>query len=216
MCHKEESEAMMTITMKVLTTVKKLFFTLTEELRRRMLILVVCWLVVSMVYYGLALSATNLSADPYLYIFLGGVTEIPSYLIMWLCFLYLGRRSTLAALYLLCAVCLSINVLLVVSTYQTPVGAKIFLSLLGKIGIAAAFHLLYIYTAELFPTECRSVALGECNFIGRIGSITSPYINDIMGEFSSWSPAALFAGTSLVGAVLCLFLPETRGRVLQE
>lgn len=61
-----------------------------------------------------------------------------------------------------------------------PVAAKITLSLIGKMGIAAAFHLLYLYTAELFTTRQRSLALGHNNFWARIGSTISPYVNDLL------------------------------------
>ncbi|XP_069172319.1 solute carrier family 22 member 15-like [Procambarus clarkii] len=97
-----------------------------------------------------------------------------------------------------------------------PVAANVFLSLCGKLGITAAFHLLYVYTAELFPTECRSLALGECSAMSRLGSVASPYVNDLLGQLTSWAPSAVFAGTSLVAGALALLLPETRNRVLLE
>lgn len=63
---------------------------------------------------------------------------------------------------------------------SVPVAAKIILSLMGKMAIAAAFHLLFVYTAELFTTQQRSLALGHSSFCGRIGSVISPYLNDLL------------------------------------
>lgn len=63
---------------------------------------------------------------------------------------------------------------------SVPVAAKIILSLMGKLAIAAAFHLLFLYTAELFTTQQRSLALGHSSFCGRIGSMISPYLNDLL------------------------------------
>ena len=49
------------------------------------------------------------------------------------------------------------------------------LSLIGKAGSTAAFNLMYIYTAELFPTEIRTLAMGVCNLSSRISGMAAPY-----------------------------------------
>ena len=54
------------------------------------------------------------------------------------------------------------------------------LSLIGKVTIGIAFMIAFVYVTELFPTDCRSIALGWCSCVGRIGSIVSPYINDLV------------------------------------
>ena len=54
------------------------------------------------------------------------------------------------------------------------------LSLTGKVAFTAGFQLVYVVTAELFPTHLRSLAVGEASVCGRFGSIASPYINDML------------------------------------
>ena len=44
---------------------------------------------------------------------------------------------------------------------------KICFSLLGKFGAAAAFAIVYVYTAEMFPTVIRSQAVGICSLVAR-------------------------------------------------
>lgn len=61
-----------------------------------------------------------------------------------------------------------------------PSGLKIFFSQSGKLCVTAAFHLTWIYTAEMFPTRYRSLAVGEGSCVARMGSICSPYIIDIL------------------------------------
>ena len=54
------------------------------------------------------------------------------------------------------------------------------LSQLGKVVITAAFGLTWLFTAELYPTKYRSLAMGTSSFYSRIGAFWSPYVNDIM------------------------------------
>ena len=37
------------------------------------------------------------------------------------------------------------------------------LAAIGKLGVAAAYTITYLYTCELFPTQIRSTSLGVCS-----------------------------------------------------
>ena len=50
---------------------------------------------------------------------------------------------------------------------------QIFLSLIGKFGASAGFSIVYLYSAELYPTILRSTSLGTCSLVARLGSILS-------------------------------------------
>lgn len=56
----------------------------------------------------------------------------------------------------------------------------IVLSLSGKVAISAAYQLVYVFTAELFPTSHRSLAICLSVIASRIASISAPYVNDIL------------------------------------
>ncbi|XP_068223639.1 organic cation transporter protein-like [Palaemon carinicauda] len=178
--------------------------------RKNILICYFCWFAVSMVYYGISLNSGNLSTDPYMYVFLGGLAEIPSYFLTWAMIAHLGRRLSLTTYYVVCGITICIIAILLATQDEVSFGLLIFLSLVGKIAIVSAFHVVYIYTAELFPTQYRSLAVGESSMMARVGSITSPYINDILGEAITWGPSALFAVMSACAASMSLLLPETK------
>ena len=42
------------------------------------------------------------------------------------------------------------------------------------------FAIAYLYTAELFPTPVRNVAVGAASTFARIGSMSAPYIVDLL------------------------------------
>ena len=50
------------------------------------------------------------------------------------------------------------------------------LSIIGKMGAAAAFGVIYIYTAELYPTVVRNGAMGTSSCIARFGGMAAPYV----------------------------------------
>ena len=56
------------------------------------------------------------------------------------------------------------------STFQTVLGLS------NKLAVAGAFALLYVYGAEIFPTQLRLVALGGSSSFARFGAILSPFV----------------------------------------
>jgi putative MFS transporter len=84
---------------------------------------------------------------------------------------------------------------------------------------SAVLALLNAYTGELFPTELRGDAFAWVNnLLGRIGYVISPVVLGAVAESVGWGPAVasttIFAAAAL--ACLWLWLPETRGRELED
>lgn len=53
-------------------------------------------------------------------------------------------------------------------------GLSLAVYLIGKSSISAVVTSLYMYTAELYPTQCRHNLFAFSSMVGRIGSITAP------------------------------------------
>ncbi|XP_061193498.1 organic cation transporter protein-like isoform X2 [Saccostrea echinata] len=96
----------------------------------------------------------------------------------------------------------------------------VILAMIGKIGAAAAFAVIYVWSAELYPTVVRNVAMGASSSCARIGGMASPYIADLSlivdGHFGQALPLVVFGGASILAGLLSLILPETLGANLPE
>jgi MFS family permease len=53
-------------------------------------------------------------------------------------------------------------------------------AMVGRLCIGADYSVIILYTAELFPTVNRNVAVGTCSTMSQIGSILAPYIVDLL------------------------------------
>ena len=58
------------------------------------------------------------------------------------------------------------------------------LTVIGKAFVAGAFIAIYVFTAEVFPTEVRNSAFGSCAAGGRIGSIIATFVGKELVSFS--------------------------------
>jgi OCT family organic cation transporter-like MFS transporter 4/5 len=50
----------------------------------------------------------------------------------------------------------------------------------GKFFNTFTFFIVYIYTAELFPTVLRASVIGVSSMAGRVGAMTSAYIGELV------------------------------------
>ncbi|XP_022089884.1 organic cation transporter protein-like isoform X2 [Acanthaster planci] len=167
------------------------------------------WCVNSLVYYGLSLSIPDLASDNYLAFFISGAIEIPAYILAMVAIEKLGRRLNLGSTMVIGGVACVGTILIPAGTWQTAV------AMIGKFCVSASFAIVYIYSAELFPTPLRTVGMGVCSMASRIGGIVSPLILLLDGVWQPL-PLLLFGVPSILAGALAFLLPETRGKALPE
>ncbi|KAK3734881.1 hypothetical protein RRG08_038907 [Elysia crispata] len=186
----------------------------------RFFVLFMNWFVSSMVYYGLSLNAGNLFGDIYINFFLMAVVEMVSYLF---CLAFLDKAGRK---FLQCSSMILGGVACTATLFPVMYGGGDYnwlimvLSLVGKFGASAGFAVIYVYSAELFPTVMRNSGIGICSFMARVGGIIAPYIGDlgniIKGDLGIALPLVIFGGLSVGAGLLVLFLPETTNKVLPD
>ncbi|XP_074598883.1 organic cation transporter protein-like [Brevipalpus obovatus] len=88
--------------------------------------------------------------------------------------------------------------------------------MIGNFVMAISSVVNHVYTAELFPTTMRQHALGSCSISGRIGSISAPFILQLNRYTSVQFTLSIFASLGILGALMSLLLPETRGKEIPD
>ncbi|KFW66718.1 Solute carrier family 22 member 13, partial [Pygoscelis adeliae] len=169
------------------------------------------WFADSLVYYGLSLNVTSFGLDIYLTQLAFGAVELPArfcciFLLQWF-----GRKKTQAVLLLLSGLmCLVITGI----PEDQPVVTTV-LAIIGKFTATASFSTSYVYSAELFPTVVRQTGVGLCSMSARVAGIMAPLIR-LLGQYHRAIPMAIFGSAPVVGGLLCVLLPETRGTDLAD
>lgn len=182
----------------------------TPNLRKSTLNFMYNWFINSLVYYGLSLSTSDLGSNVYIAFFISGAVEIPAYFIgVPMMESRLGRRYSTSLCELLGGIACLMTIFLPLGVWKTGI------AMVGKFGISASFSLVYIYAAEVIPTPLRSVGVGVCSTAARVGGILSPLIL-LLDEVWKPLPLIIFGSSAIIGGLLVLLLPESRGKMLPE
>lgn len=157
------------------------------------------WITMTFIYYGLSINAVNMSGNAYINYMAVSAAEIPGFWIAVLLLPRIGRRLVLISAFWLCAGCqiayifmpeskfreyylylvfynqsVSTFTLIPLHDISDMYGLSLAVYLFGKSCISAVVTSLYMYTAELYPTQCRHNLFAYSSMVGRIGSITAP------------------------------------------
>ena len=82
----------------------------------------------------------------------------------------------------------------------------------GKFLISASFCIIYVFSAELYPTEVRTIGVGCGSMIGKVGGFAAPLLIEVQNiDGFSWLPQTIFGVSSILSGIWCLYLPETKG-----
>ncbi|GAB1296070.1 Solute carrier family 22 member 4 [Apodemus speciosus] len=172
---------------------------------------VMLWMLTSVGYFALSLNVPNLHGDVYLNCFLSGLIEVPAYFTAWLLLRTLPRRYTIAGVLFWGG-----GVLLLVQVVPEDYNfVSIGLVMLGKFGVTSAFSMLYVFTAELYPTLVRNMAVGITSMASRVGSIIAPYFV-YLGAYNRLLPYILMGSLTVLIGIVTLFFPESFGVTLPE
>ncbi|XP_013777238.1 organic cation transporter protein-like, partial [Limulus polyphemus] len=182
------------------------------NMRRKSLNIFFSWFVISFTYYALSLSTNDLGGSPFINFVISGAVEFPAYGISVFAINNLGRRkcmiSTMVAGGLAC--------ILTIPIPSNLLWLRITFAMCGKFFVTAAFAIVYVYTAELFPTVVRNVGVGSSSMFARIGSMVAPFLKELSKFTHTGVPLAIYGALSIIAGLLILLLPETMNRDIPD
>ncbi|XP_061167471.1 organic cation transporter protein-like isoform X1 [Saccostrea echinata] len=186
----------------------------------RTLIIFFNWMIVSMMYYGVTMHARYLGGNFFLNFFIMAVVEYPANSSTIYFLERFGRKKTHCACMFVGGIACLLTIFTVLYGGAEWEPATITLAVIGKMGSAAAFGVIYTFSEELFPTVVRNGGLGASSSVARIGGMLAPYVaksgEEIGGDFGKAFPLVVFGAVSILAGCLALVLPETLHRKLPE
>ncbi|KAG5851021.1 hypothetical protein ANANG_G00088590 [Anguilla anguilla] len=173
-------------------------------LRKRVLVMNYIWFVICLVYYGLSLNVGNFGLDIYLTQLVFGFVELFARLGSIPLIERFGRRKCQSIFLLFGGVaCLSISAI----PEDQPVVVTV-IAVLGKFALSASFSIVYVYSAELYPTAVRQNGVGLNSASARVAGILAPLVR-LLEVYHKAIPNVIYGVFPLVGGGICFLLPET-------
>ncbi|XP_076330221.1 organic cation transporter protein-like [Tachypleus tridentatus] len=183
----------------------------TPNMRKKTINVCFNWFVNSFVFYGLSLNTEDLGGNLYINFSIAGAVEFPAYLCTIVAIKRLGRRiplmSTMVAGGIACAL---------TTLFPEHLWARVTLTMFGKFCITCSYVIIYVFSAEIYPTVVRNVGVGCSSTCARIGAIVAPFMKEVGAVSHPSVPFGIFGGFSVAAGLLCLLLPETNEKTLPD
>ncbi|KAK6621085.1 hypothetical protein RUM43_011391 [Polyplax serrata] len=208
-----ENSQKLSIGQKIIQTLSQVVLLLKySELRGRLMIVLVAWCVCSLCYYTLAINVDNFLTDRYLYGFISGLVEIPSYILPLPLLRFFGRRQTSIGLFYVGGLAL----LAILAIPRQEDILLLVVASLGRLCASAVFAVVILHSTELFPTLLRNTAIGCCSTAAHIGSMSAPLIVDILGAYAWFIPSTVCGVVTVLAGTMIFLLPETKDKPLPD
>ncbi len=189
---------------------------LSPTLKKRTLLMLAVWFLVSLSYYGIfTWMPARLAGEGfgfvrgYGFLVVVALAQIPGYALAAWGVEQVGRRPTLIGFLLLSAAGCA---LFVVASSTTIVATAILLMSFALLGTWGA---LYAYTPELYPTAARASGMGAAGAMARLGGLLAPSLLSLLIAWSFGAAVALFAVLLILAAAAASQIDtETRHQAL--
>uniref|UniRef100_A0A8C1HMB3 Si:dkey-190l8.2 n=1 Tax=Cyprinus carpio carpio TaxID=630221 RepID=A0A8C1HMB3_CYPCA len=165
----------------------------------------------ALTYYGICFSVGSFGVNIYLAQFFSGLSEAPSLLLPFLLKRFGRRPFSMGSLFLSGISCM---LSLLVSKFCNMPALVMTLALMGKLCMQSTYCVSVLYGIELFPTVIRQKCVGLVSLCYRVACI----INAVVTPDGGIPLPAMICYSSgpIIGAALCLLLPETSGIPLPD
>ena len=126
---------------------------------------------------------------------------------------YFNRVTLLMVNFFGVGVCCTVVGLLRFHGLQKNIAAILFF-MLGKFFASCTSSLVFLVTAEAFPTECRSLGVGICQFVARVMLVVLVVILESTSN-NLWIPPIIFGSLTIVGGIISPFIENNSNKELK-
>ncbi|XP_039138681.1 organic cation/carnitine transporter 1 [Dioscorea cayenensis subsp. rotundata] len=182
---------------------------------KRMVALMVAGFGVGFVYYGVQLNVENLNFNLYYTVAANALMEIPAVLIGSVLLGCMDRRVIFSSASILAGVSSILCILFAKKNKSKRGWGQLGLEAVGFMTASMAFDVLYIYCAELFPTNVRNFSVSMLRQTLMLGGAIAPVLV-VVGRLSPAFSFLVFGVLAIFSGVVTVWLPETKHAPLYE
>ncbi|KAH8399516.1 hypothetical protein KR215_012149 [Drosophila sulfurigaster] len=188
----------------------------TPRLRRNTLILFFKSMVITLCYDAVSRNVQGLGISPFVMFSLSATAILPACLLLIALQDRIGRKAMASMSLLISGILISVTSIVLfvaISENNQTTTLLVTLSVIGRFGVTVAYNSGAQYATELIPTCVRGQGVAAVHVMGYAFTFFSSYILYTRTIFSPL-PEIILGVLSLLGACLCLLLPETLHRTL--
>lgn len=167
------------------------------------LILCVAYFGIYLTYFGGIFALDTVGSNIYISAIIVNTSELIAYIISNPIVRYLKRKISFPLCFIAMAVCCMMFL-----TTDDPT-ATIILATLTKFFVSVGFSIVFIYTAELYPTSVRSLGMGLTTFVGKFGSALAPILISEFKYTLGIHPMVSFGIFNIFASIIVCFPRET-------
>jgi MFS family permease len=205
--------------------VVQLVFLLGQEMLSTTFVMVYSCFVLNFTFYGCLYAFSNVMSDidlgtsSAISLITGAVVELVGVLMSIAIVQYMPRRAVMKTYLFMTSLCL-VSFACAASGAGWLAGYVRFFAYYGtKFFVSVGYIVAYVYVTEVYPASCRSTGSSVCLAGGRIGTIVSPIVFEVLEELSGGFECFFYVTATLAALNFCFIsflVHETHDMLLQE
>lgn len=169
-------------------------------------------MVITLCYDAISRNVEGLGVSPFLVFSISATSILPACLLILLLQDRIGRKAMASSSLVLSGVITGVTgLLLKIMESDLDPYLAITLITVSRFGIVVAYNSSAQYATEIIPTSVRAQAVVGVHVVGYAFTFFSSYIL-FLSHYVNYLPSLILGCLSVLGAALCLLLPETLNR----
>ena len=170
------------------------------------------WFTMSFVSYGFQYNTSSIGGSIYVTFFFFGALALAQIIVWYFIVDYFKRKTFTIILTGLGALALFAMVPFVFVEWGTNYRQTF--AILGKFFMGGTWNMIYLMSAEIFPTGMRQLGMGSCSVAARIASILAPFTKELAQYLHVSGLFALYGTLGAIATLLIFVLPETKDKTI--